>query len=199
MEHTGDADLWLGLSAPYEALWVRLDELCARWNVAQHPLYSVRDSASERLAFVEEYDHLIAALVSVTERAAGKATGLLSEVLGEHAQCERHQLDDWRAHARALGFTRRSAWRYGADPGRATIECSRVWIGAPTRPLALDLATMYAIRGPDLALTPQRTALARSALKGVLPDITHEAVLVQANDVLHAHWSMLQQCEGPHR
>jgi pyrroloquinoline quinone (PQQ) biosynthesis protein C len=181
-----------------ESFWARLDLLCEDWDVRGHAFY-VRSSDGlrrpEMQLYAEEYDHLVVALAQTAARGAGKAAGLLGDVLFEHARREAAQIDQWRDLARATGWSRESSWHYGADPLPGTVACGRMWAGQDTRHLALDLVSLYAIQGPDLPLGGERVALVRAGLPALLPDITVDALLTQAQCVLRAHWLMLDGLE----
>jgi hypothetical protein len=178
-----------------DLLFEQLSELCARLDVAQHPVHrrwsAHRLSPRECQIYVEEYDHLMLAVANIAERAAEKASGLLAHALTAHAWQEGVQLVRWRELAKSVGWDRRSAWYYGADPLPSTEACTRIWSGQPTRSLALDLTTLCVVSSPQMALSDERAELMRAALTGLLPDTTHAAVLVQARSVLQAHWTML--------
>lgn len=68
---------------------------------------------------------------------------------------------------------------------------ARTWVGQDTRHLALDLVSLYTIQGPDLVGGGERVAVVRAALPALVPDVTVDALLMQADDVLRAHWAML--------
>jgi hypothetical protein len=176
-------------------LFKQLSELCTRLDVARHIVHrrwsAHRLSPRECQIYVEEYDHLMLAVAGIAERAAEKASGLLAHALTAHARQERVQLARWRELARTIGWDRRSAWYYGADPLPSTQACARIWTGQPTRSLALDLTTLYVGSSPQMTLSEERAELMRAALTGLLADTTHAAVLVQARSVLQAHWTML--------
>ena len=176
-------------------LFEQLSELCARLDVAQHPVHrrwsAHRLSPRECQIYVEEYDHLMLAVANIAERAVEKASGLLAHALTAHAWQEGVQLVRWRELAKSVGWDWRSAWYYGAEPLPSTEACTRIWSGQPTRPLALDLTTLYVVSSPQMTLSHARAELMRAALTGLLTDTTHAAVLVQARSVLQAHWTML--------
>lgn len=75
-----------------ESFWERLDLLCDDWDVRRHP-FNVRSSDGElsrpeMQLYVREYDQLVLALVQTAARAAGKASGLLGDVLAQQARRE---------------------------------------------------------------------------------------------------------------
>lgn len=136
------------LAAGTDWLWSELGLIAERWNPTRH-LFVARWSAgelgpAELCSYAEEHEQLIVATASLAAAAAAKASGLLADVLREHAARLALDVDRWHAFARAAGWHPRSGWHYAADPLPATVACTRIWRGE-RRGLAPELATLHAI------------------------------------------------------
>jgi pyrroloquinoline-quinone synthase len=209
-----------------EWFWTELAIMRARWNVLRHPFY-LRWSAGEltmrELArYAAQYLHLTVALASVSRNAVDKADGLLADVLTEHAVEEQAHVDLWLAFADAAH--RETTWLNTADALPETLECSRIWAGDESRPLELDLVSLYAIEAPqsEIAQTKldgllslygftagrateyfrvhstrdrEHAALAGAALEGLLPTADPFVLLRQADAVQRGYWQMLDRLE----
>jgi pyrroloquinoline quinone (PQQ) biosynthesis protein C len=213
------------LAAGSDWLWSELGLIAERWNPTRH-LFLARWSAGELDApelcsYAEEHEQLVLAAANVAAGAAGKASGLLADVLGEHADRLALDLDRWRAFARAAGWDPRSAWYYAADPLPATRACARIW--APERRgLAADLVTLHAIEllwagcsrrllegllgryrldeGVAVEFFRQRVIaeadadraeMLRAGLEGLLGGTDLFALLAQAEATHRAYWGVL--------
>ncbi len=213
------------LSPSTDWFWTELDLVRGKWDVVEHPYY-VRWlegslSPDDLATHAEEHDRLVRAVAGLPGIAAAKAPdGILRDLLQDEAREEDRRLALWRRFVRAVGWETRSAWHFGAEPEPETLVCSRAWAGDPSRPLAWDVVTLYALRAslpPVIALErtgllrrygfaddgatayfadhPQRreesTARIRAGLAGLLGGEDCLGLLRQVESVHLSHWQML--------
>jgi len=174
--------------------WFRaeLRLLHERYDVFAHPFY-VRWSAGELKDgelrdFAEEHDHLILTLATVARGAAAKAEGLLGDVLADHVAVVDERAEQWLDFAKESGWGAGTAWHFGEDPYPETVDCVSVWLGDPSRRLALDLVTL-------IAAETELDAVVRSGLAGLLPSEDPFSLLAHAAAVHRAYWGVLDALE----
>jgi pyrroloquinoline quinone (PQQ) biosynthesis protein C len=206
-----------------EWVWAELGVLREQWSIVRHPFYERWASGEltrhQRQLYAEEYDHLVVALAAVARNAAGKADGLLREVLRPHVATLEASVGLWRDFATGTGWGSSAAWHYGDDPYPATTACAQDWVGSGSRPLAQDLVTLFAIGGclPEIArlvlddtahyglehgpathffrlhaeLGDDQAELVQAALAGLLAAEDPFALIDRAEAAHRAHWNML--------
>jgi pyrroloquinoline quinone (PQQ) biosynthesis protein C len=208
-----------------EWFWAELDLVRAKWNVLEHPFYAGWRKGSltaDDLAYsAEEQDHLVGAVAALAQSAATKAPdGILRDLLADLAQEEDGRVALWRRFVRAAGWDPGSSWHFGSEPESATLNCSRVWAGDPSRALARDVVTLCALQVSLPAVTAcersgllgcygyeddattayfmdraclgrESTARIRSALAGLLAGEDCLGLLAHVESVHLNHWQML--------
>jgi pyrroloquinoline-quinone synthase len=140
-----------------EWFWCELDLRAQRWDALEHVFYEDwtrgRLRVDQLASYAEEFDHLVAAHETGWDHAARKAGSGIHGVAIAHAAEQAPRLHLWRAFARATGWDLATDYWYGADPHPATRECARLWSGDESRPLAVDLLTLYLIEVTQRSLS----------------------------------------------
>ena len=141
-----------------EWFWRELELLARRWDPLGHRFYTDwicgRLALGELALYAEEFDHLVAALETGWGHAARKAGPGLHGLAIAHAAEEAPLCDLWRVFAGVTGWDLAADYWYGIDPYPATRACASIWSGDETRPLVVDLLTLYVIETTQRGLAP---------------------------------------------
>jgi pyrroloquinoline-quinone synthase len=123
----------------------RLDAVCRRLDVLQHPFYqrwSRGELTRSELAFYAgQYRHAVVAIADATARAGN----------AEHVEAERDHVALWDRFVRSVGG------RTHELPTEATAACVGAWAD-PGRDCAATLAVLYAIESSQPAISETKRA-----------------------------------------
>jgi pyrroloquinoline-quinone synthase len=199
-------------------LWSRLDDVHARWNVLEHPFYQRWSrgelTPAELALYAGQYRH---AVVALADAAAGAARASGDAAMAAHAGEEAAHVELWDAFAGAAGTG-------GPQPAEPeTVACAEAWAGAE-RDLLGHLAALYAIESaqPEVARVKadglrehygfatglatayfelhaerdhEHAAEARAMIEERLDGADEDALVAEAERVLHANWTLLDGVE----
>jgi pyrroloquinoline quinone (PQQ) biosynthesis protein C len=216
-------------TATTEWFWCELELLAQQWDPLAHRFYADWTRGQLRVAelasYAEEFDHLVAALEVGWCHAARKAGPGIDSLAIAHAAEEASRLELWHAFSRATGWDLAADYWYGADSHLSTRACAGLWSGDATRPLTVDLLTLYVIettqRAVSLALldglrchyhltevatayfrvqirdSRAHAAVTRTALESRYDSADPFKLLEHARAVHRAYWEMLDTIAAP--
>ncbi len=144
-----------------QAEWLeeRIAQLRESPNLDSHPFlqrwFTGELTVGELGAFAAEHHHAVVALAATARSAAALSDGLLAEQLTRYAEDQEDYIELWAEFAAATGWTPSSWWYFAEDPLPQTVACARSWSGEQ-RPLAHQLATIYAIESALATLAPRQ-------------------------------------------
>ena len=201
-----------------EDFWSRLEGVRARWNVLEHPFYqrwSAGTLTREELArYAGEYRHAVVALAEGAAGAARQAEPEQRRALEAHAAEEASHVALWDDFSRAVGGDPATP----ASP--ETAACAQAWAGDGERELLPSLVALYAIESgqPAIAETKraglrehygiddpaatayfdlhatldhEHAAAERALIEPRLSEADADALIAEAEAVLHANWRLL--------
>jgi pyrroloquinoline-quinone synthase len=199
-------------------LWSRLADVHSRWNVLDHPFYvrwsSGELSAEDLARYAGQYRHAVVALARAADGAAHAAA---SVELAAHAGEEAAHISLWDAFADAAGTD-------GPQPAEPeTAACADAWAG-DGRDLLGHLVALYAIEAAQPAISRvkadglrehygfapglatayfdlhaerdlEHAAEGRARIAERLEGADEDALVAEAERVLHANWTLLDGVE----
>jgi pyrroloquinoline-quinone synthase len=202
-------------------LWSRLDDVRNRWNVLEHPFYERWSSGAlsrEDLAvYAGQYRHAVVALAAAADRAAHAASSAERAELAAHAGEEAAHVSLWDWFADAAGTD-------GPQEAEAeTAACVEAWAG-DGRDLLGHLVAMYAIESAQPAISrakadglrehygfasgpatayfdmhaerdAEHAEEGRELIAARLDGADEDALVAEAERVLHANWILLDGVE----
>jgi pyrroloquinoline-quinone synthase len=198
-------------------LWSRLDDVQGRWNVLDHPFYRRWSrgelSAGELALYAGQYRYAVVALARAADSTARASE---SFELAAHAGEEAAHVSLWDAFAAAAGAV-------AADAEPETAECADAWAG-DGRDLLGHLVAMYAIESAQPAISrakadglrehygfasgpatayfdmhaerdAEHAEEGRELIAARLDGADEDALVAEAERVLHANWILLDGVE----
>jgi pyrroloquinoline-quinone synthase len=203
--------------------WDRMQQLRADHDVLNHPFYvrwSAGELSAEELArYGGEYRHAVVALAEAAASAAATAPSELRPGLGAHAREEAEHVAVWDDFARAVGAD------LDRRPLPETVACAETWAGSADRSLLRSLVAVYAIEAGQPAISEtklaglrahygvdaapgttyfelhaerdhEHAAAGRELIDRLRSDADEAELLVEAEAVLTANWSLLDGIEA---